>query len=105
MDIAKIKQLLNEGLELADTPVLIKKLQTVLQEISGLNELEEILYDVSHYTGVSIEAMKSKSRIEDIVSARYIFYAEARKRKASLQRIADEFDGHHSTVVYGLKQV
>jgi chromosomal replication initiation ATPase DnaA len=82
----------------------IKRLQKKRQQSKKPITKEEILKIVSIECGVTIEDIKSKSRIKEIVDARFITYAAMKlKHKSSLKNIGKYINNsHHTSVINGL---
>jgi hypothetical protein len=65
-----------------------------------------VLKEVSDITGISIDALKSKSRQADISVARQIYFKRAKMQtKQSLARIGLIVNRDHATALHGIKQV
>lgn len=72
-----------------------------------VNILEAELKKVCDIMGVKVSDVKTKSRKTILVSTRYIYYAEAKRKykSFSLSTIGDILIKNHATVLYGLDQV
>lgn len=81
---------------------------TINSNSSGIDaiELPDILSDVSLRTGISIEAIRSRSRLREVVEARHFFFARARELTLNSLICIGKFVGKdHSTVVHGVSNV
>lgn len=68
---------------------------------------ENLIRLVFNYFNIPIEMMKSKSRKREIIVARQFasYFLRQEFNRLSLQKIADYFDQHHSSIVHSIKQI
>tara|TARA_R110001599_G_scaffold73906_2_gene204223 strand:- start:3598 stop:3993 length:396 start_codon:yes stop_codon:yes gene_type:complete len=68
---------------------------------------ENLIRLVFNYFEVPTEMMKSKSRKREIIVARQFasFFLKQEFQRLSLQKIADYFGQHHSSIVHSIKQI
>lgn len=65
----------------------------------------EILYDVSHRTGITVAALQSKCRKREIADARFLYFRRAKElTRASLSAIGMPVNRTHCDVIYGIEQ-
>lgn len=90
--------------------ILIKyaKLSNILSNKFKLKlELEGILFDVSNKTKIPINQLKSKSRLREVVDARYIFFRRAKEvlnNKVSITSIGKIINLTHASVIHGIRE-
>lgn len=83
----------------------ITSIEPVFPESIIPPSLKSILSDVSSKTGISIDALKSKSRFRQIVDARCIYFRRAKEiTKLSYASIGFEVNRDHATVIFGLNK-
>lgn len=86
-------------------PIRYERIHTVIMDQVFLTP-REILRDVARKTGISVEMIQGKSRKREIIEARHIYCARAkRKTKASLARIGAEISRDHATVLHAVSNV
>lgn len=68
---------------------------------------ENLIRLVFNYFDVPTEMMKSKSRKREIIICRQFssYFLRQEFNRLSLQKIADYFDQHHSSIVHSIKQI
>jgi chromosomal replication initiator protein len=68
---------------------------------------ENLIRLVFNYFNIPIEMMKSKSRKREIIICRQFssYFLRQEFNRLSLQKIADYFDQHHSSIVHSIKQI
>ncbi len=68
---------------------------------------ENLIRLVFNYFDVPTEMMKSKSRKREIIVARQFasYFLKQEFNNLSLQKIADYFGQHHSSIVHSIKQI
>lgn len=73
----------------------------------GTEELFKFVHNIScSINNVDYDSSFTKSRVKDIVSARYMTFAAFRERThMSLSDIGSVFNKDHATVLHGVKQV
>jgi hypothetical protein len=85
------------------------KYRTLIGYLTGVETetLEDILFNVGKFTGISIVAMRGKSQKREIVEARHIYCKAAKSFKAyhTLEQIGSLIGFDHSSVLYAVKQV
>ena len=68
--------------------------------------IQKIVDEVSRTTGISVEDIYSKVQKANISHARKItFYVIRKVTNMSYEDIGEEFDKHHSTVIYNISQI
>ena len=68
--------------------------------------IQKIVDEVSRTTGISVEDIYSKVQKANISHARKItFYVIRKVTNMSYEDIGEEFDKHHSTVIYNIGQI
>ncbi len=68
------------------------------------NEMQRIADVISDATGITVEAIKSKSRKREVVIARHFFFYFARKFFI-LREIGEFSNNNHATVLFGKNKV
>ena len=85
------------------------KYRTLIGYLTGVETetLEDILFNVGKFTGISIVAMQGKPQRREIVEARHIYCRAAKDCKSyyTLDQIGTLIGFDHSSVLYALKQV
>lgn len=67
--------------------------------------LSQILSEVSRKVDISLELLQSKSRKQDIVDARFVYFRRAREiNKASLEKIGLLVGKDHASVLHGIRE-
>jgi len=69
--------------------------------------LEDVLKDISEKTHISVELIKSKSRVREIAEARMFYFVRAKMLLPmySLKKIGGLVNRTHCTVMWGIDQV
>jgi len=92
-----------------DLTIFEPKYRTLVGYLTGVETEtpEDILFEVSKFTKISIVAMKGKTLKREVVEARHIYCRAAKDCKTfyTLEHIGTLIGFDHSSVLYALKQV
>lgn len=85
----------------------IKRLERLFHhEMVKAEYAKTVLHAVCRASGATVAKMKSKSRIQAVVDARYVFYYLCREKYVfTFQELGSMLDQDHATVMYGLRRV
>jgi len=102
-DLFKAFQLFEEGYGFED---VVNYFNNNKRSLFDKDKMDLIIDSVLTYFKISIELFESKSRVRNVVDARYMYYFLCRKHtKNSLTAIGEKVNRGHATVLNGLQYV
>lgn len=106
LEIAYLKKVLRERHKIVDVDLTDPNIDKImeLKEAPYFNEMDFVCYQISKITGIKYGMIKSKSRLQKVVTAKFALYWTLYEVKnKSFTDIANHFGVHHSSIIHAVR--